>query len=651
MAKMTKKERQAAARKGARTRARNAAKKTSKKGKKSSKKGRTSRGLRVGGLHFAPKLYGKNLTPALAALGLSGKRVPILSLPPLSKLGIYSLQMTGAPTALKKKHRAHVGKVMHLEAQRLKVLKALVAATLAGKPTAELSARLSKLQDQLIAAAAFDALVASKMAGMSMKEAKKQIKIDADAEALRVGASKAQGAAASAPAQSAASGSGGGGIDQSQEMDAMAMRGIASGRMHGPVTEWGEKFMAANPLAYLRTGKKGKHRRAVNFELADRSTEGAVSVLFEPQVYKYVTMSPVPKVKKNGRHSVRKNMSKKSMRKNPLGADLAQLGKPVLGAGAGFIASRILNALALWGASKANVDFLNKPAGQVLLRLGATGAGIAATLMWADKVDMIRNNKMSVVTGMALNALDGTARTLIAPMAVRDAWSPYAASIALGGSHMGLYDVSHAGAPYSPMMGEYVAQSLNGMGYMGEYVAQSLNGMGTNVAEAAAGMGYMGEYVAQSLNGLGYAEGVDPSDQVGVDSMIDNAEAYAGLGTQVMAATAGLGTNVMAATAGLGTQVMSAAAGLYGFGDDAAPQQVTRGHLGPSGNLYNFFTQPSDPYGRRLTAVSTAQAPMPVVPISGTMPSAVPIGENISTPEGRGYAGGLFGRNVFGTMY
>jgi hypothetical protein len=37
------------------------------------------------------------------------------------------------------------------------------------------------------------------------------------------------------------------------------------------------------------------------------------------------------------------------------------------------------------------------------------------------------------------------------------------------------------------MMGEYVAQSLNGMGYMGEYVAQSLNGMGTNVAEAAAG--------------------------------------------------------------------------------------------------------------------------------------------------------------------
>jgi len=328
------------------------------------------------------------------------------------------------------------------------------------------------------------------------------------------------------------------------------------------------------------------------------------------------------------------------MKRNPLGADLAQLGKPVMGAGAGFVASRLINALALLGASKSNVAFFATPAGQALVRLATTSLGIVGTLTLGNKLDIIRNNRGSIVTGMALNAIEATVRTALMPMVLKPETSQYIRDLAVGDT-MGLYDMSHAGAPYSPMMGEYVAQALNGGDGMGEYVAQALNGgLGTYAAEAAAGS--MGEYVAQALNG----ESDDPSNQEDVDNMINAAEQYAGLGTQVMAATAGLGTQVMAATAGFGTQVMSAAAGLYGFGDD---QPMDRGIVTKKG-IYNFFTDPVDPARQRIPAVSIAQAPMPVVPMGLVRASAVPIRESLNTPEGRGFAGGIFGRHLFGTM-
>jgi hypothetical protein len=115
--------------------------------------------------------------------------------------------------------------------------------------------------------------------------------------------------------------------------------------------------------------------------------------------------------------------------------------------------------------------------------------------------------------------------------------------------------------------------------------------------------------------------------------MINGAESVAGLGTEVMAATAGLGmTEVMAATAGLG---------------DA--QGMNRGIVTRRG-VYNFFTQPVMPGRGNVPFVSIEDAPMPVVGMGPARPGAVPIEGQVSTPEGRGYAGGIFARNVFGSM-
>jgi hypothetical protein len=402
-----------------------------------------------------------------------------------------------------------------------------------------------------------------------------------------------------------------------------------------------------NPeVAYRFRDARGKERRAIlEMTPVDRKTPGAISVVVGPQAYRYATLA-LKELRNNGLLPGSKDMAKRRMHANPLTDDLMALGKPVLGATAGFAASRAVNALALMGVSKmAKEGERPSKTMESVARLAATGAGIAATLTVGNNVALIRDNRTSIVTGMALNLIEGLVRRQAESMLAnaRDSQeSPYLRDMALGSSSY--YDVSHAGAPYSPMMGEYVSQSLNGMG---EYVSQSLNGgMGGYIAQAAAGMGEyvsqslnggdgLGEYVSQSLNGFGeYAEGVDPSDQEGVDGMINTAEAVAGLsGTEVMAATAGLGmTEVMAATAGLG-----------------ATQGMNRGIVTRRG-VYNFFTQPVMPGRANIPAVSIEDAPMPVVNMGGAVPGAVPISDQVSTPEGRGYAGGIFGRHIFGTM-
>ena len=620
MAKLTKKKRAAAARKAARTRAKNAGRKGSRKAsrKASKKRGKTSRGMRVGSLPFIPQTYGKSLPAALKALGIKAGRVPVVSFPSQPKGGFYAVDTHGSPSARKKKHKKSIAKQVRLRSQLGKVMKALAHAAAMGKDTTALHTRLVKLQQAIVSARAFDAKVKAQMARMSPAKARAYVKAQGAKAGKEVGATAAATAAATAPA-AASAGQGYGGARSSSDpgvgFEGQGYGGSAEDRKIA-------RMMASNPEVFMRHGKR---RVLLDLQPVARGTKGAVSVVVGPQAYKYATLTP--KLKSNGHYSARKNMSKKkrSMRRNPLGADLAQLGKPVLGAGAGFVASRLLNALALMGASKSGVGFFATPAGQAVTRLGATGLGVIATLMYGNKVAMIRENRSAIVTGMALNALESTTRALIAAKVATG--NPYLRDLALGGHSY--YDVSHAGAPYSPMMGEYVAQSLNGMG---EYVAQSLNGgMGAYVAEAAAGMGHMGEYVAQSLNG----EGVDPSDQEGVDDMINSAEAYAGLGTQVMAATAGMGTEVMAATAGL-----------YGFGD---AQGMDRGIVTKKG-IYNFFTHPTSPGRQQLPMVSTQDAPMPVTSMGFARPGAVPINENLATPEGRGYAGGIFGRHVFGTM-
>ena len=321
-------------------------------------------------------------------------------------------------------------------------------------------------------------------------------------------------------------------------------------------------------------------------------------------------------------------MAKRRMRANPLTDDLMALGRPVLGATAGFAASRAVNALALYGLSKTKMD-LSGAGAQIGIRAAATAVGVVGTLTLGDKVGYIRDNRTSIVTGMILNVLEGAVRGLAKDKLTAADANPYIRNLALGDS--GYYDMSHAGAPYSPMMGEYVSQSLNGG--MGSYIAQAAAGMGEYVSQSLNGSGDgLGEYVSQSLNG--YMEGVDPSDQESVDAMINTAESVAGLGaTEVMAATAGLdGTEVMAATAGLdGTQGMN------------------RGIVTRRG-VYNFFTQPVMAGRANIPAVSIEDAPMPVVPMGGAVPGAVPISDQVSTPEGRGYAGGIFGRHIFGTM-
>lgn len=580
MAKMTKKQRSAAAKKAARTRAKNAGRKASKRGKKSKK---TSRGLRVGALPFVPHLYGKGLPAALKALGIKAGKVPVVSFPSQPKGGFYAVDVSGSPTARKKKHKKIIAKQARLHNQLGKVLSLLAKAAAAGKDTTALHTRLLAIRQAIIADTAREAKIEAQMRGMTRAQAKAFINKEAKDAADAIGASKKEAAAASAPAVSSAGlgFSGMGAVAEAAEAERAA------------------QYMATNPDVFFQHGKR---RVLLDLHPVARGTKGAVSVVVGPQAYKYATLTP--KLKSNGFHAARKNMSKKkrSMKRNPLGSDLAQLGKPVLGAGAGFVASRLLNALALYGASKAAGpgstlgDFFAKPGGQALVRVGATGLGVVATLMFGNKVALVSNNRTAIITGMVLNALEGSARQLM-PASIATG-SEYVRDLALGGH--GYSDYSHAGAPYSPMMGEYVA--MNGMG---EYVAQSLNGY---VAEAAAGTG---EYVEQSLNG--YA---DPSDQESIDGMINNAEAIAGL--EIMQASAGLGTNVMAATGGFGND---------GNPVVAVPRQ--RGHL---------------------RQVSTMSAPMPVVDMGAGRPGATEINENVSTPEGRGYAGGIFGRHVFGTM-
>jgi hypothetical protein len=676
---MTKKERKAAAKKGVATRKRNArkAEKASKKTSKAAQKARTSRGMRVAGLHFAPRLYGKKLTPALAALGIRGDRVPVIMSVGEPKVGRGSLEMFGYPSVVQKAARAHVDKTVRLETQLKKATKDLVDAAGSGKSQSELKPltdRVVALSKAIVNAAAFGALVKGLKEGMSEKELLAALKKAGYAKAKEIGAESKIVAEAVAPVAAATKASG-----VASATGGYAAGGYTGGSMPdfapGSVSASGIPVPAAvapKPLtaaekkavkqanevyakhaaqqygSYGATALKknpdgwildGDVRHAMHYEISDRTNPEAVAIVLSPTFMKYAIISPRTKTKTtltpNGRHSMRKNMSKRSMRKNPLGGQMMLLAKPVLGASAGFVASRLVNAVALMAASKATPgSYLTKPVAQGLIRLGTTGAGVAATFMYGDKIPGLGDleTRNAFLIGMALNAVETSVRAFFGSEfdSLKAGANPFTRDLALGDGYG--YDMSHAGAPYSPMMGEYVSQSLNGFG---EYVSQSLNGdMGSYVAQAAAGMG---EYVSQSLNGIGeYSEGVDPSDQEGVDGMIDAAEGYAGLGTSVMAATAGLGTSVMAATAGL-----------YGFGDDA--QGEGRGIVTRRG-IYNYFTDPQMAGGGQLPSVSIEDAPMPVTNMGTALPGAVPIGENVATPEGRGYAGGIFGRHVFGTM-
>lgn len=164
-------------------------------------------------------------------------------------------------------------------------------------------------------------------------------------------------------------------------------------------------------------------------------------------------------------------------------------------------------------------------------------------------------------------------------------------------------------------LGEYVNQPL------GEYVNQPL---GAYVNDPSAGIG---EYVNQPLGadlmyataGMGEtlyaAAGMgDPANQEHVDRTMDVMEAAAGMPYQ---AAAGMGT--LYAAAGLGQEEDETLKAMY-----AAEQP---------------------PFASIQTPTDIAR------PVTRDMPYARQVPNSLVTPEGRGYAGGLFARHLFAGMF
>jgi hypothetical protein len=292
---------------------------------------------------------------------------------------------------------------------------------------------------------------------------------------------------------------------------------------------------------------------------------------------------------------MRRNRRRSSarLRKNPLfGADvMTDVVKPVAAGTAGFVTAKLLsNAVA-------KVDMITKildksdPAAADNTKIVANVLGIGATLFAAPKVKIIADNRNALVIGMGLALLD----RVIAKMNIAALGETYYAAAGIG---------EYVNSPINGIgeFGEYVNSPINGMGEFGEYVNSPINGLGETYYAAAG----TGEYVNSPINGLGYIEGVDPADQGQIDSLMDTMEAAAGVG--------------------------------------AAELSETASRIGSPFGVKQFETT--------FTPVDVAR------PVTHTLPEDLPVTagpeteESLprSTPEGRGYAGGVFARNLFSGM-
>lgn len=261
---------------------------------------------------------------------------------------------------------------------------------------------------------------------------------------------------------------------------------------------------------------------------------------------------------------------------------------PVVGGTAGFVGARVLsNGLANVEAIR-NVLDKDKPASEAAnTKIAGTVLGIVATIGLGSKVKIIRDNQGALVTGMGLALVDRLLGRVTGDAAAY---------------------LSGMGEYVSQPLGEYVSQPLGAYvsdPSMGEYVSQPLG----NTLYAAAGLGTM--YAT-----AGYNEGVDPANQGTVDSMMDVMEAAAGVSGPAMEAAAGVGT--LYAAAGLGREA------------DAS--------------LKAYYARHQPPFESIQTPTDVAR------PVTATMPYARPVPDSLVTPEGRGYAGGLFARNLFAGM-
>ncbi len=162
-----------------------------------------------------------------------------------------------------------------------------------------------------------------------------------------------------------------------------------------------------------------------------------------------------------------------------------------------------------------------------------------------------------------------------------------------------------AGTSAASYLGEYV----NGIG---EYVSQPMNGMGAFFAAAGTG-----EYVDQPMSGMGmmyaaagvgsYAEGIDPGNMAGIDGAMNAMEG-----------------GVMEAAAGFGSDEM-------GSGEADA-------------DLAAMYSKRQPPWASIEMPVSGA------LEVTGQMPLEREVNASLVTPEGKGYAGGVFARHLFGGM-
>jgi hypothetical protein len=169
-----------------------------------------------------------------------------------------------------------------------------------------------------------------------------------------------------------------------------------------------------------------------------------------------------------------------------------------------------------------------------------------------------------------------------------------------------------AGTPYGGYLGEYVDQPMSGFG---EYVDQPMSGLGmmyatAGVQEAAAGVG---EYVDQPMSGLGatmyaaagmgsYAEGIDPANMAGVDRSMNAMEAAAGMGDTM------------------------------GSGEADA-------------TLAAMYAKRQPPF------VSTEMPIGQALEVTQQFPLDREIQASLVTPEGKGFAGGVFARHLFAGMF
>jgi hypothetical protein len=180
------------------------------------------------------------------------------------------------------------------------------------------------------------------------------------------------------------------------------------------------------------------------------------------------------------------------------------------------------------------------------------------------------------------------------------------------GMGLALVDRLIAKAAWAPAMGEtfyaaagtgeYVNSPINGFG---EYVNSPINGLGETFY-AAAGIG--GSRAAAAGTGEGdYPEGIDPADQDQIDGIMDVMEASAGVGDDVVL-----------------SPTMSKIGRAFGR------------------KQFEYTGTPLDVM-RPVTAEMDRNRPVTAGPIT----EEAIVGP---TPGGRGYAGGVFAKNLFSGM-